>query len=202
MSVTSRFNIAVTWRFNIFYCWTVTVQHSIMVNITWRRFGQSAKQLKVGHTTNQRKCRTVPVVLRRRIETAVTALYQDSYRLDIHSDRPTEISNIPFSFFFTHIRLTALCPGLPGSAGTGKVKPVWILQKQETVSGSGIGWAICKSAPRSRQITTPTTHYSVFYWPDALPAAQPTVSKHWRHIFFNEMKNELILITVVRRSCI
>jgi len=26
--------------------------------------------------------------------------------------------------------------------------------KQEIVSGSGISWAICKSAPRSRQITT------------------------------------------------
>ena len=36
--------------------------------------------------------------------------------------------------------------------GTRKVKPIWILLKQETVSGSGISWAICKSAPRSRQI--------------------------------------------------
>jgi len=33
---------------------------------------------------------------------------------------------------------------------------------QETASGSGISWAICKSAPRSRQITTPATHHSVF----------------------------------------
>ena len=37
---------------------------------------------------------------------------------------------------------------------------------------------ICKSAPRSRQITTPAPHHSVFYRPDALPAAQPTASKH------------------------
>jgi len=44
-------------------------------------------------------------------------------------------------------------PGLPRWAGTRKVKPVWILLKQETVSSSGISWAICKSAPRSRQIT-------------------------------------------------
>ena len=49
------------------------------------------------------------------------------------------------------------------------------------MSGSGISWAICKSAPRSRQITTPAPHHSVFYRPDALPAAQPTASKHWRH---------------------
>jgi len=32
-----------------------------------------------------------------------------------------------------------------------KVKRIWILQKQEKVSGSGISRAICKSAPRSRQ---------------------------------------------------
>jgi len=34
----------------------------------------------------------------------------------------------------------------------------------------------CKSAPCSRQITTPAPHHSVFYRPDALPAAQPTTS--------------------------
>ena len=62
-----------------------------------------------------------------------------------------------------------------------KVKPVWILLKQETASGSGISWAICKSAHRSRQITMPAPHHSVFYRPGALPATQPTVSKHWRH---------------------
>jgi len=33
-------------------------------------------------------------------------------------------------------------------------------------------------APRSRQITTPAPHYSIFYRPDALPNAQLTVSKH------------------------
>jgi len=77
----------------------------------------------------------------------------------------------------THTRLTAPFPGLPGWAGTRKVKPIWILLKQETVSGSGFSWAICKSALCSRQITTPAPHHSVFYRPDALHAAQPTVSK-------------------------
>ena len=62
----------------------------------------------------------------------------------------------------THTCLTALCPGLPGWAGTRKVKPIWILLEQETVSGSGISWAICKSAPHSTQITTPAPHHSVF----------------------------------------
>ena len=62
----------------------------------------------------------------------------------------------------THTRLTALFPGLPTWAGTRKVKPIWILLEQETVSGSGISWAACKSAPRSRQTTTPAPHHSVF----------------------------------------
>jgi len=35
-----------------------------------------------------------------------------------------------------------------------------------------------KSARRSREITTPATHRSVFYRPDALPAAQPTALFH------------------------
>jgi len=52
------------------------------------------------------------------------------------------------------------------------------LLEQEIVSGSGISWSICKSAPRSRQMTMPASHHSVFYRLDALPAAQPTVSKH------------------------
>ena len=68
--------------------------------------------------------------------------------------------------------------GVPRSAGARKVKPIWILLEQETVSGSGISWAICKSAPHSRQITTLVPHHSLFYRSDALPAAQPTTSKH------------------------
>ena len=53
-------------------------------------------------------------------------------------------------------------PGLPGWAGTRKVKSIWILLKQEAVSGSGISWAIHKTAPSSRQITMPAPHHSVF----------------------------------------
>jgi len=60
----------------------------------------------------------------------------------------------------THTCLMALCPGLPGWAGTRKATPTWILLKQETVSGSDISWAVCKSALHSRQITTPAPHYS------------------------------------------
>ena len=70
-------------------------------------------------------------------------------------------------------------------------KPIWILLKQETVSGSGISWATGKSAPRSRQITTPAPHRSVFYRPDALPAAQPTASKHCRHYCYSNRLTSL-----------
>ena len=69
---------------------------------------------------------------------------------------------------------------IPRWTGTRKVKPIWILLKQETVSGSGISWGTCKFAPRSRQITVPALHHSVFYRSDALPAAQPTASKQWK----------------------
>ena len=62
----------------------------------------------------------------------------------------------------THCRLTALFLGLSGWAGTRKVKPIWILLKQEKVSGNDISWAICKSASRSRQTTTPAPDHSVF----------------------------------------
>ena len=61
-----------------------------------------------------------------------------------------------------HTHLTALFWDYPGKPYTRKVKPVWILLKQETVSGSGMSWDICKSATRSRQITMPAPHHSVF----------------------------------------
>ena len=86
----------------------------------------------------------------------------------------------------THTHLAAPIPGLPGWAGTRKAKPIWILLKQERVSGSGISWAICKSAPRSRQITTPTPHRSVFFtgWMPILPPNQQCQSTEgkMRHI--------------------
>ena len=70
----------------------------------------------------------------------------------------------------------------PGEPVPERQNQSGILLKQETVSGSGISWAICKSAPSSRQITMPVPHHSVFYRPDALPAAQSTASNHWRQI--------------------
>jgi len=74
-----------------------------------------------------------------------------------------------------HTCLTATFQGLPRWANTRRVKPVWILMKQETVSGSGISWAIWST---SLHTDNHMPHHSVFYRPDA---AQPTTSKHWRY---------------------
>ena len=92
-------------------------------------------------------------------------------------ERPCFICFVVYltSHTHTHTRSTAHCPGLPGWAGTRKVKPIWILLKQETVSGSGISWAVCKSAPRCRQITTPAPHHSVFLQAGC-PSCRPTNS--------------------------
>ena len=94
------------------------------------------------------------------------------------------LGSLPFLIRRTHTHththtytnpFNGLCPGLPGWASTRKVKPIWILLKQKTVSGSGISWAICKSAPRSRQTTMPVPHHSVFLQAGC-PSCRPTNS--------------------------
>jgi len=71
-----------------------------------------------------------------------------------------------------HTRLTALCPGLPGVSQYQKGKTN--LEFTEA-RDSGISWAICKSAPCSRQITMPTPHHSVFLQARC-PSCRPTNS--------------------------
>jgi len=103
--------------------------------------------------------------------------------------RPTLMYYLTYTH--THTRLTALCLGVPGWAGTRKVKPIWILLKPETVSGNGIGWAICKSAPRSRQITTPAPHYSSFFtgrMPFLLPNQQRQSTEGNWHITWHSSR--------------
>ena len=64
-----------------------------------------------------------------------------------------------------------------------KDKPFWILLKQEMMEWQ---WhqlnhmrIICTSLQTDNDACTSSLH--IFYRPDALPAAQPTASKHWRH---------------------
>jgi len=77
----------------------------------------------------------------------------------------------------THTRLTVLCPGLPGWASTGKVKT-----NLDFTEVRDIEWQwhqlgrmqVCNSLQTDNHASTPPL---IFYWPDALPAAQPSVSK-------------------------
>ena len=77
----------------------------------------------------------------------------------------------------------AIFPGLPWWAGTRKVKPIWILLKQE----SDWQWRqlgnvqVCTSLQTDNHAITPPL-IKFFLHSDALPAAQPTASKHWRHL--------------------
>ena len=97
--------------------------------------------------------------------------YITLYLLSKHTNQQQDDSN---THTHTNTRLTALCPGPPRWAGTRKEKPIWILLKQETVSGSGIHWAICKSAPRFSHITIRAPHHSFLQaW---CPSCRPTNS--------------------------
>ena len=78
---------------------------------------------------------------------------------------------------------SGICPGPPGWAlsryqkgKARKVKTNLDLLEQEIVSGSGICWAICKSAPHPRQ---PRPHPTTQFFTGRMPfLPQPTVPKH------------------------
>jgi len=62
-----------------------------------------------------------------------------------------------------YIHFTAFFPGQPGLEGTRNVNHSGFYWSKKRWGGSGISWTMCKSiAPRSRQITTPAPHHSVF----------------------------------------
>jgi len=66
-------------------------------------------------------------------------------------------------YYYTH--LMASFPGQPVQASTRKVKSLDLNEARDygVLVCSGISWTICKqSAPRSRQITTPTPCHSIF----------------------------------------
>jgi len=62
------------------------------------------------------------------------------------------------------------------------------------VSGSGISWAICKSATLQTDNHASTPSLS-FYRPDAFPATQPTVSKAMKTL------HNSITITIMLHDC-
>ena len=80
----------------------------------------------------------------------------------------------------THTHLTALFPGLPGWAGTRKVRPIWIITEARDSEWQWHQLGHMQVCTTLQIDNHASTHHSVFYRPDALPATQPTASKHWR----------------------
>jgi len=85
----------------------------------------------------------------------------------------------------------------PGWTSTRKVKPIGILLKQETVSGSGISRATCKSAPHSRQITTPAPNHSVFKHQMPDQQHQSTEGKHKNSTACNYFSANYLLLAIL-----
>ena len=74
-----------------------------------------------------------------------------------------------------------------------KDKPFWILLKQEWQWWQGWQWhqlnhmqIICTSLQTDNHASTSLLH--IFYRPDALPATQPTASKHWRQVWRKKLR--------------
>jgi len=84
-----------------------------------------------------------------------------------------------------HTRLTALCPGLPSRYQKGKTN-LDFTEAREWVAVASAGlYASLHLAP-DRQ---PHHHSYIFYRPDALPAAQPTVvSRNGSKMFINQIR--------------
>ena len=81
------------------------------------------------------------------------------------------------------------------------VNPIWILLKKETESGSGISWAICKSASCSRQVTTPAPQQSVFTGQiPFLPPNQQRQSTEGKHAYGQAGKNKSAANSLDTRS--
>ena len=95
----------------------------------------------------------------------------------------------------THTRLTVLFPGLPGSAGTRKVKPIWILLSQESVSGSGISSATSLQTDIQRQ--HPTTQFFTGRMPFLPPNQQCQSTEGTVSVVFNSWQ---FMTAVMRRE--
>ena len=106
----------------------------------------------------------------------VCTMQVDMFHKVLDSQISTLVGNNCFAWLFlahthTQTRLTALFPGLPGWAGT-KGKANLDFTEARDSEWHQLGHASLHLTP-DRQ---PRQHPR----PDALPAAQPTASKHWR----------------------
>ena len=89
-----------------------------------------------------------------------------------------------------HNRFTALFPGPPEWAGARR-KPLDFVLQVKINRGRHTDHAAGCHSIRTKQCPPPSSSM-FFYRPDAHPAAQPTVSKHWRQKnFFLNLKLEM-----------
>jgi len=77
-----------------------------------------------------------------------------------------------------HNGFTALFPGPPGWASARKELMDFMVQRKIN-RGRHTDHPAGRHSIRTKQCPPPSSH--IFYRPDALPAAQSTVLKHWRH---------------------
>jgi len=73
------------------------------------------------------------------------------------------------SVVFSFSVLTAIFPGEPELAG--------FVEAKDGGGSGGDNWS-CKSCKTPVKFSLPANQHPAFYRPDALPVAQPTVSKH------------------------
>jgi len=90
----------------------------------------------------------------------------------------------------THVHTFNGPLGLPGWAGTRKVKPIWILLKHETVSGSGISWnmQVCTSLQTDNHSRTTPLSFLQAGCPSCRPTNSVKALKAWR----NQISNVII----------
>ena len=110
-----------------------------------------------------------------------------------HNYAMHDACNYYYNYYYTH-----LMASFPGQHRYPKGKTSLDLNEARDDGvfwSSGIHWTTFKqSAPCSRQITTPTTHHSIFLQANALPDAQPTVSTHWRQRMMHAMPPKMLII--------
>jgi len=111
---------------------------------------------------------TAVVVASKAASAALSTAKDVYYTLQARNEVPMHLLNTHTHPFYSPVDFVWDYPGEPVP------EPIWILLKQETVSGTGISWAIRKSAPRPRQIPRqhPTTHFFTGQMPFLPPHQQ------------------------------
>jgi len=96
------------------------------------------------------------------------------------------------------LQLSGLCPGLPRWAGTRTNLDFTEARDSEWQWHQPSHMQICILSQTDNHAST---HHSVFYRPDAFPATQQTVSKHWRKSLWPTVHLIIIIVFIIRKYC-